>query len=67
MVVCRFKSAMVNDVLHRAKAIKSNNPAYVWKGPFRDEDPLLDVSDKAWKPNGARGASIASLAAGLHL
>ena len=60
MLFCRFKSAMVKDVLHRAKAVKSNSPVNIWKGPFRDENPLLAISDQPWKPNGARGISIAS-------
>lgn len=57
---CRYKTTLVNEVLQRSKAVKRNNPVNIWKGPFRDDNPLLAISDKPWKPNGAAGISIAS-------
>jgi len=48
---CRYRQSVVNDVLQRSKAIKSNNPVNVWKGSFRDEAPI-DRHHKPWKPNG---------------
>ena len=48
---CRYRHLVVNDVLQRSKAIKSNHPVNVWKGSFRDEAPI-DRHHKPWKPNG---------------
>ncbi len=48
---CRYRHSVVNDVLQRSKAIKSNHPVNVWKGSFRDEAPI-DRHHKPWKPNG---------------
>ncbi|KAA6420586.1 MAG: hypothetical protein FRX49_09379 [Trebouxia sp. A1-2] len=47
----RYRQSVVNDVLQRSKAIKSNNPVNVWKGSFRDEAPI-DRNHKPWRPNG---------------
>ncbi|DBA83984.1 TPA: Rap guanine nucleotide exchange factor-like 1 [Trebouxia sp. C0004] len=47
----RYRQSVVNDVLRRSKAVKSNNPVNVWKGSFRDEAPI-DRNRKPWKPNG---------------
>ncbi|KAL0028754.1 hypothetical protein WJX79_005068 [Trebouxia sp. C0005] len=48
----RFRKVLVADVIHHRKAIRSNNPIYIWQGGFRDQIPCNNPEQVLWKPTG---------------
>ena len=52
MLSCRFRKVLVADVIHQRKAIRSNNPIYIWQGGFRDQVPRKDSEQVLWRPTG---------------
>ncbi|DBB02473.1 hypothetical protein WJX82_005804 [Trebouxia sp. C0006] len=48
----RFRKVLVADVIHQRKAIRSNNPIYIWQGGFRDQIPCKDPEQVLWRPTG---------------
>lgn len=51
-VICRFRQVLVADIIHQHKAVRSNNPIYIWQGGFREETPCKDPEQALWKPTG---------------
>ena len=52
VVYCRFRKVLVADIIHQHKAVRSNNPVYIWQGGFREVTSCKDPEQALWKPSG---------------